>query len=187
MPAKKIAVLVGSLRKESLNRKFAHELVALAPDTLEFEFVEIGDLALYNQDLDDAGQAPAAWTIFRDKLASVQGVLFVSPEYNRSMPAAIKNAIDVGSRPGGKSIWNGKAAAVLTVSPGAVGGFGANHQVRQSLVALNVATMPAPEAYIGNAAKLLGEDGKVNNDQTREVLRKFINAFAQWMERNAPA
>lgn len=185
MSVKKIAVLVGSLRKDSLNRKFAQELVALAPASLQFEFVDIGGLALYNQDLDDEGQAPAAWTAFREQLAKVDGVLFVTPEYNRSMPASIKNAIDVGSRPWGKSIWDKKTAGVVTVSPGGVGGFGANHHIRQSLVALNVAAMPAPEAYIGNGAKLLGEDGKVNNDQTRDVLAKFITAFAAWVEKNA--
>jgi chromate reductase, NAD(P)H dehydrogenase (quinone) len=184
---KKIAVLIGSLRKDSLNRKFAQELIALAPPSLEFEVAETGDLALYNQDLDDAGTPPAPWTRFRDQLAKVDGVLFVSPEYNRSMPASIKNAIDVGSRPWGKSIWDGKAAAIVTASPGAVGGFGANHNIRQALVALNVATMPAPEAYIGNAANLLGPDGRVNNDQTRDVLTKFMTAFAGWVEKNAPA
>ncbi len=178
---KKIAVLIGSLRKDSLNRKYAQELIALAPPSLEFEVAEIGDLALYNQDLDDAGTPPAPWTRFREQLANADGVLFVSPEYNRSMPATIKNAIDVGSRPWGKSIWNGKAAAIVTASPGGVGGFGANHSIRQALVALNVAAMPAPEAYIGNAANLLGPDGRVNNDQTREVLTKFITAFADWV------
>jgi chromate reductase len=185
MSVKKIAVLVGSPRKDSLNRKFAQELVALAPASLQFDYIDIGGLPLYNQDLDDEGQTPAAWTAFREQLAKVDGVLFVTPEYNRSMPAAIKNAIDVGSRPWGKSIWDKKTAAVVTVSPGAVGGFGANHHLRQSLVAVNVATMPGPEAYIGNGAKLLGEDGKVNNDQTRDVLAKFINAFAAWAEKNA--
>ena len=185
MSVKKIALLIGSPRKDSLNRKFAQELVALAPASLQFETVDIGGLPLYNQDLDDEGQTPAAWTTFREQLAKVDGVLFVTPEYNRSMPASIKNAVDVGSRPWGKSIWDKKAAGVVTVSPGAVGGFGANHHLRQSLVALNVATMPAPEAYIGNAAKLLGDDGKVNNDQTREVLGKFIAAFAAWVETNA--
>ncbi|KQX00397.1 ACP phosphodiesterase [Massilia sp. Root418] len=187
MSTKKIAVLIGSLRKDSINRKFAHELIALAPTSLAFEVVDIGGLALYNQDLDDEGQPPAAWTTFRDTLARVDGVLIVSPEYNRSMPAAVKNALDVGSRPPGKSIWSGKAGGVVTVSPGGVGGFGANHAIRQSLVALNVATMPAPEAYIGGATKMLGEDGKVNNDQTREVLRKFITAYAAWVDKNAPA
>jgi chromate reductase, NAD(P)H dehydrogenase (quinone) len=182
---KKIAVLIGSLRKDSLNRKFAQELIALAPPSLEFEVAETGDLAFYNQDLDDAGTPPAPWTRFREQLAKVDGVLFVSPEYNRTMPATIKNAIDVGSRPWGKSIWDGKAAAIVTASPGAVGGFGSNHNIRQALVALNVATMPAPEAYIGNAANLLGPDGRINNDQTRDVLAKFINAFAGWVEKNA--
>jgi chromate reductase, NAD(P)H dehydrogenase (quinone) len=182
---KKIAVLIGSLRKDSLNRKFAQELIALAPPSLEFEVAEIGDLAFYNQDLDDAGTPPAPWTRLREQLAKVDGVLFVSPEYNRTMPATIKNAIDVGSRPWGKSIWDGKAAAIVTASPGAVGGFGSNHNIRQALVALNVATMPAPEAYIGNAANLLGPDGRINNDQTRDVLAKFVNAFAGWVEKNA--
>lgn len=186
MTTKKIAVLIGSLRKDSINRKFAHELIALAPASLAFEFVDIGGLALYNQDLDDEGQTPAAWTAFRDTMAKVDGVLIVSPEYNRSMPASVKNALDVGSRPAGKSIWSGKAGGVVTVSPGGVGGFGANHAIRQSLVAVNVATMPAPEAYIGGATKMLGEDGKVNNDQTREVLRKFITAYAAWVDKNAP-
>lgn len=186
MSAKKIAVLIGSLRKDSLNRKFAQEMMALAPPSLAFEIVEIGDLPLYNQDLDDSGAPPAPWTRLREQLAAVDGVLFVSPEYNRSMSAAIKNAIDVGSRPAGKSIWSGKAAGVVTVSPGAVGGFGANHHIRQSLVALNVATMPAPEAYIGGAGSLLGDDGKVNNDKTREVLSKFVSAFAAWVEKNGP-
>ena len=184
---KKIAVLIGSLRKDSLNRKFAHELIALAPASLAFDVVEIGDLALYNQDLDDDGAPPAPWTRFRDQLAQADGVLFVSPEYNRSMPATIKNALDVGSRPWGKSIWNGKPAAIFTASPGGVGGFGANHSIRQSLVALNVAAMPAPEAYIGNAANLLDADGRVNNDQTREVLAKFVAAFATWVDKNTPS
>ena len=181
---KKIAVLIGSLRKDSLNRKLAQELIALAPSSLEFDVVEIGDLALYNQDLDDAGTPPAPWTRFREQLAKADGVLFVSPEYNRTMPASVKNAIDVGSRPWGKSIWNGKAVAIATASPGAVGGFGANHNIRQALVTLNGVVMPSPEAYIGNAANLLGPDGRVNNDQTRDVLTKFITAFAAWTEKN---
>lgn len=186
MSTKKIAVLIGSLRKDSINRKFAHELIALAPATLQFEFIDIGGLALYNPDLDDDGQAPAAWSTFRAALATVDGVLIISPEYNRSMPAAIKNALDVGSRPAGHSIWSGKAGGVVTVSPGGVGGFGANHAIRQALVALNVATMPAPEAYIGGATKMLDENGKVNNEQTRDVLRKFITAYAAWVEKNGP-
>jgi len=185
MSDKKIAVLIGSLRKESVNRKFAHALMARAPAGLQFEIVELGDLPLYNPDLDEDAAVPPAWTAFRARLADADGVLIVTPEYNRSVPAALKNAIDIGSRPMGQSIWSGKAAGVVSVSPGAIGGFGANHHVRQSLVTLNVAAMPAPEAYIGNAGKLLNEDGKVNNEHTNELLAKFINAFASWVEKNS--
>ena len=184
--SKKIAVLVGSLRKASINRKFAHELVALAPATLEFEFLDTGALPLYNQDLDDEGQPPAAWSEFRQKMAAVDGVLFVTPEYNRSIPANLKNVIDVGSRPAGKSIWGHKAVGVVSCSPGAIGGFGANHHLRQTMVSLNAPVMPAPEAYIGGADKLLDDAGKVNNDKTREVLGKFMAAFASWVETNGP-
>jgi chromate reductase len=186
MSAKKVAVVIGSLRKDSINRKFAHELIALAPPSLEFNIVEIGELALYNQDLEENGAtAPQAWTHFRERIKEADAVLFVTPEYNRSVPAPLKNAIDIGSRPYGSSAWSGKPAAVLTVSPGAVGGFGANHHLRQSLVFLDMPTLQQPEAYIGGAAKLLGDDGKLNNDGTREFLGKFAGAFAAWVDTNA--
>lgn len=144
--AKDIAVLVGSLRKDSFNRKMARALAELAPPALKLEVVEIGHLPLYNQD-DDANP-PAAWTSFRERLNKADAVLFVTPEYNRSIQAPLKNAIDVGSRPYGKSMWNGKPGAIVSVSPGAIGAFGANHHLRQSLVFLNVPAMPQPEAYI---------------------------------------
>jgi chromate reductase len=180
--ASKIAVLVGSLRKESFNRKVAHALIDLAPSSLSFEIVEIGQLQLYNQDLDEA--PPAEWAAFRQKIKGFDGVLFVTPEYNRSVPAALKNAIDVGSRPYGQSVWSGKPAAVISVSPGAIGGFGANHHLRQSLVFLDMPAMQQPEAYIGGVGKLLGEDGKLNNDTTKEILKKFAASFAAWVEAN---
>lgn len=183
MKSKKIAVLVGSLRVESLNRKLAKALIALAPESLTLEILEIGGLPLYNQDLDAA--PPAAWTDFRDRLKGFDGVLFVTPEYNRSVPAPLKNAIDVGSRPYGKSAWDGKPGAVVSASPGAIGGFGANHHLRQSLVFLNVPVMQQPEAYIGNAAKLFDDSGALVNDSTRDFLRKFMDAFAKWVARNA--
>ncbi|UTY57544.1 NADPH-dependent FMN reductase [Massilia sp. erpn] len=186
MADKKIAVLVGSLRKESLNRKFAQELIAQAPAGLQLEIVEIGDLGLFNQDLDETGPLPAVWTAFRTKLKASDAILIVTPEYNRSVPGVLKNAIDIASRPYGHSIWDGKPVAVMSVSPGAIGGFGANHHVRQSMVSMNAPVMPAPEAYIGNAASLLGEDGKVNNDRTKELLQKFITAFSAWADTNAP-
>jgi chromate reductase len=186
MPAKKIAVVIGSLRKDSLNRKFAHELIALAPPSLTFEIVEIGELALYNQDLEENGAiAPQAWTHFRQRIKEADGVLFFTPEYNRSVPAPLKNAIDVGSRPYGSSAWSGKPAAIVSVSPGATGGFGANHHLRQSMVFLDMPLLQQPEAYIGGAANLLGADGKLNNDSTRQYLKKFADAFAAWVETNA--
>ncbi|RZT08042.1 NAD(P)H-dependent FMN reductase [Duganella sp. CF402] len=186
MPAKKIAVVIGSLRKDSMNRKFAHEVIALAPPSLTFEIVEIGELAIYNQDLEENGAvAPQAWTQFRQRIKDVDGVLFFTPEYNRSTPAALKNAIDVGSRPYGASVWSGKPAAIVSVSPGATGGFGANHHLRQSMVFLDMPLLQQPEAYIGGAANLLGPDGKINNDGTRQFLKKFIDTYAAWVETTA--
>lgn len=180
MARKKIAMIVGSLRKDSFNRKMAKALVKLAPDTLEFEEVGIGELPLYNQDLDDA--PPAAWTAFRERIRKADGILFVTPEYNRSVPGVLKNAIDVGSRPYGKSAWAGKPAAVMSVSPGAIGGFGANHHLRQSLVFLGMPAMAQPEAYIGNAAGLFDKAGTLVNSSTREFAAKFMTAFSAWVE-----
>jgi chromate reductase len=186
MPAKKIAVVIGSLRKDSINRKFAHELIALAPESLTFEIVEIGELAMYNEDLEGNGvTAPQAWTHFRQRIKEADGVLFFTPEYNRSVPAALKNALDVGSRPYGSSVWSGKPAAIVSVSPGAVGGFGANHHLRQSMVFLDMPLLQQPEAYIGGAANLLGPDGKLNNDGTKQFLKKFADTYATWVETNA--
>jgi chromate reductase len=181
MATSNVAVLIGSLRRESLTRKMTHNLIARAPETLKLEIVDIADLALYNADL-EAGP-PAAWTAFRERLRGMQAVLFVTPEYNRSMPGVLKNAIDVGSRPYGKSVWSGKPCAVASVSPGAMGGFGANHHLRQSLVFLDMPAMLQPEAYIGGADKLLDAEGKLTNPGTGEFLGKFMNAFAAWVER----
>ena len=177
-----VAVFVGSLRKESFNRKLANALIALAPAPLKLEIVEIRQLPLYNQD-DDANP-PAASAAFKARVQKADAVLFVTPEYNRSVPGILKNAIDIASRPYGKSAWDGKPGAVISVSPGAIGGFGANHHLRQSLVFLNVPAMPQPEAYIGNAAKLFDEAGKLADDSVRDFVSKFLQAFAQWIDRN---
>jgi chromate reductase len=182
MASRKIAVIVGSLRKESYNRKVAKTLMLLAGPKLDMEIVEIGHLALYNEDED--ANPPPAYTEFRERIKSYDGVLFVTPEYNRSVPGALKNAIDVGSRPYGHSAWNGKPAGVVTVSPGAVGGFGANHHLRQMLVFLNMPAMAQPEAYVGGIAKMFDGD-KLTNDSTRAFLQTFIDAFAAWVERHA--
>ncbi|MDA8126352.1 MAG: NAD(P)H-dependent oxidoreductase [Deltaproteobacteria bacterium] len=181
----KIAVFVGSLRKESYNLKTAKALLTLAPKPLRLEIVKIGNLPLYNQDFDDEGMPPAEWTAFREQVKAFAGLLFVTPEYNRSVPGVLKNALDVGSRPYGKSVWGGKPGAVISVSPGAIGGFGANHHLRQSLVFLDIPAMQQPEAYIGSAAQLFDSNGAITNEATREFFIKFMNAFAAWVTKNA--
>ena len=180
MKQRKIAVFVGSLRKESFNLKMAKALIKLAPESLALEILEIGQLPMYNQDLDE--KPPTQWTEFRERLRGFDGVLFLTPEYNRSVPAVLKNAIDVGSRPYGKSVWNGKPGAVVSVSIGASGGFGANHHLRQSLVFLNIPAMQQPEAYVGGAAALFDESGALINESTQTFMRKFIDSFAEWVK-----
>jgi len=174
-----VAVIVGSLRKDSINRKVANALAELSPARLELSIVEIAQLPIYNQDGDD--KPPAEWTAFRERIRATDAILFVTPEHNRSVPAALKNAIDVGSRPYGKSAWSGKPGAVVSASPGGIGGFGANHHLRQSLVFLNVPAMAQPEAYIGGADKLFDASGKLINDGTRKFLESFMHAFEAWI------
>jgi len=180
---RKVAVLVGSLREKSFSRLGALAVSKYAPRTLQFQVVEIGTLPLYNQDRDDNHAPPEEWVLFRERIKSADAVLFVTPEYNRSVPGVLKNAIDVGSRPYGQSVWNNKPAAVMSVSPGAIGGFGANHHLRQSLVFLNMPTMQQPEAYVGTAATLFGEDGAIENEATRSFFTTFAECFAHWIER----
>jgi chromate reductase len=176
-----VAIFVGSLRKDSLNRRMAKALIGLAPESLSLEIVEIGHLPFYNQDFEENPSKEVRE--FRQRVKSADAVLFVTPEYNRSVPAVLKNAIDVGSRPYGQNSWNGKPGAVISVSPGAMGAFGANHHLRQSLVFVNVPTMGQPEAYVGNAASLFDDKGNLTNDSTKEFLQKFLQAFEQWIER----
>ncbi|MDO5673747.1 MAG: NAD(P)H-dependent oxidoreductase [bacterium] len=182
MSTKKIAVLIGSLRKDSFNRKLAHFLVQSAPAPLQLEIVEIGDLPMYNEDLETAN-APASWTEIRKKIAACDGLLFLTPEYNRSVPAALKNVLDVGSRPWGQNVWNGKPAAVISLSLGALGGFGANHHLRQSLTCLNVPVLQQPEAYIGNAPSFFDDKGNFVKEDTKEFLTSFMQAFAAWVDK----
>ena len=141
-----VAVLVGSLRADSLNRRVADALAGLAPPSIALSQVAIGDLPLYNPDL-ETDAPPAAWTRFRERVARADALLFVTPEYNRSVPAALKNALDVGSRPYGKSVWSKKPAAIFTGSPGMTGGFGSNHHLRQSCVFLNLHPLNKPEVF----------------------------------------
>src|SRR5436305_11433080 len=183
--SRRVAVVVGSLRKDSLNRKMAKALAAMAPSSLSLEIVEIGQLPLYNQD-DDANPPPAS-VAFKEKIAGADAVLFVTPEYNRSVPGVLKNAIDIASRPYGKSAWQGKPAAVISLSPGAIGGFGANHHLRQSLVFLDMPVLQQPEAYIGGAGDLFDDAGAIRKPETKQFLDKFLAAFAAWIEKTAAA
>lgn len=181
--AYKIAILVGSLREASINRKVAQSICAIRSDGLDCETVEIGDLPLYNEEIDKPGKRPQEYDRFREAVASADGVLFVTPEYNRGIPGALKNAIDVGSRPYGKSAFNGKPAAVITASPGAIGGFGANHQIRQAAVFLNMPVMQQPEAYLGGVTDdSFDEDGCLKDGPLKEFVTKIAHAFHDWVE-----
>ncbi len=184
--ARNVAVVVGSLRKQSFTRSIANALAEVAAPALRLEQVEIGSLPLYNADLETASP-PDEWQRFRERVRPVDGVIFATPEYNRSVPGVLKNAIDVGSRPFGKSVWAGKPAGVISVSPGSIGGFGANHHRRQRLVFLDMPCMQQPEVYISGADKLLDRAGKLSSDAVRELLGKFAAAFARWIDRHAPA
>lgn len=177
--ARNVAVFVGSLRKDSFNRRVAHVLIELAPAELKLEILGIGHLPLYNQDSD--ANPPFEYTEFRQRIRAADALLFVTPEYNRSVPGVLKNALDVGSRPYGESAWDGKPGAVVSASIGAIGGFGANHHLRQSLAYLNVPTMAQPEAYIGTADKLFDAQGRLTNEDTRKFLGKFMQAYAAWV------
>jgi chromate reductase len=179
--AKKIAVIVGSLRKGSLNRQIANQLIHVAPKTLQLSLTEISQLPIYNPDLDEGKDIPASWTQLRHDIKTSDGVLFVTPEYNRSIPGVLKNVIDIGSRPYGQSAWDGLPGAIVSASPGAIGGFGANHHLRQALVFLNVPCLQQPEMYLGGAANFFDADGNLTNEDTKKFLSKFMEVFAEWV------
>jgi len=179
----KIAILVGSLRDGSINRRIARSICAIRSDNLDCSMVDIGDLPLYNQDYDALAEQPAPYTRFREQIAAADGILFCTPEYNRGVPGVLKNAVDVGSRPYGSSVWNGKPAAIVSASPGSIGGFGANHQLRQSCVFLNMPVMQQPEAYLGNVTdESFGEDGCLKDGPLKEFVEKIAHAFHDWVD-----
>ena len=180
MGERSVAVVVGSLREGSINRMLAHELVRLAPPGLTFSFAGIGALPLYNQDLDQA--PPQEWEAFRAAIRPADAVLFVTPEYNRSIPGVLKNAVDIGSRPYGHSVWAKKPGAIASASPGAAGGFGSVHHLRQSCVFLDMPVMQQPEAYLSGAGDFFAEDGSIKDPSLRKLLTRFMTAFADWVE-----
>ena len=177
----KIAIVVGSLREGSINRKIARSMCAIRGDNLDCSMVEIGDLPLFNQDLE--ANPPKQWVRFREQIRAADGILFCTPEYNRGVPGVLKNAIDVGSRPYGQSVWDQKPAAIISASPGGIGGFGANHQLRQACVFLNMPVMQQPEAYLGHVGDdAFDADGCLKDGPLKAIVTKLAHAFADWVE-----
>ena len=181
---KVIGLFAGSLRRESFSKKIAHTLVPMAPEGYEFKLISLDGLPVYNQDFDDDNQVPESYTAFRNEVKALDGVIFITPEYNRSVPGVLKNALDVGSRPYGQSVWDGKPGAVISNSPGNLSAFGANHHLRQSLVFLNVPTMQQPEAYLAKVNELFEENGEMKGP-TKQFLQKVVDAYLIWFQKNA--
>ena len=182
MANKKIGIFVGSLRKESFNRKIANYLISASLSGYDLSIIEIGQLPFYNEDLDQ-GNPPSEYVEFRKVVSSLDAVLFVTPEYNRGVSGVLKNAIDVASRPYGKNVWDGKPGAVISSSIGGIGGFGANHHLRQSLVFINVPAISQPEAYIGNVASNFDYSGKLVNKDCNKLFDSFMAAYKEWIEK----
>ena len=179
----RIAVVVGSLRRDSFNRQLAQALAKMAPQDVEFVQVRIDDLPLYNQD-DDAQQAPPVRRL-KSEIAAAQGVLFVTPEYNRSVPGVLKNAIDHASRPYGQSAWADKPAAVIGISIGAIGTALAQQHLRNILAYLDMPTLGQPEMFLQNKPGLFTPDGGIGPDDTKQFLQKFVERFADFVRRHA--
>ncbi len=176
----KIAVVVGSLRKDSVNRSFALALAKLARPRLEFSFVEIGDFPLYNQD--DEVALPTTVQRFKREIEAADAILFVTPEYNRTFSAALKNAIEWGSRPWGKTSWAGKPGAIVGVTLGAVGTAAAQSQLRSVLGAIDIALLANPEIYLNYRDGQI-VDGEIADEGLRALMRSWVDRFADWIGR----
>jgi chromate reductase len=179
-----IGIISGSLRKESFSTKIAKAIITMAPEDFEFKLVSIHNLPVYNQDFDDDNNVPESYIAFRNSIELLDGVIFVTPEHNRSVPAALKNAVDIGSRPYGKNKWDGKPGAIFSNSPGEISGFGANHHLRQSLVFVNIPVMQQPEVYLSKIDKLLDENGNLKDDKTKDFLQKAVDGYIVWFNKN---
>jgi chromate reductase len=180
----KIAVLVGSLRRDSINLKFAKTLAKLGQAKFDFHFVELGDLPIYNEDLWE--NPPPSVLRFKKDIAAADAVLFVTPEYNRSIPPVIKNAIDWGTRPWGQNSWAGKPGSVIGTSPGNVGTGVAQAHLRSVLTILDVILLGQPEVYFVTKPGLINDEFEITDDQTREFLQGYLAKFAGWIENTLP-
>jgi chromate reductase len=179
----KVAILVGSLRKESINLKLAKALVKLGQGKFEAKFLQIGDLPLYNQDLE--ADFPQEALRLKSEIRDADAVLFVTPEFNRGMPGPLKNAIDWASRPYGKNAFAGKPAAICGASPGAIGTACAQHNLRPTLGYLDISLMGQPELYLQFKEGLIDAEGNIGSDETKKFLQGFADKFIAWMERHA--
>ena len=175
-----IAVLVGSLRRESINRKLAKALAKLGQGKFKFHFVELGDIPIYNEDLWQ--DPPAAVLRMKKDIETADAVLFATPEYNRSIPPVVKNAIDWGTRPWGKNSWAGKPASIVGTSPGAVGTAVAQTHLRGIAPILELVLMGQPEVYLVNKPGLIDENDDITDDTTREFLQAYLDRFAAWID-----
>lgn len=182
--SKVIGIIVGSLRKDSNSKKIAKALLPMAPLDIEFKIIDIDGLPVYNQDMDDLNEVPDSYVKLREELHTIDGFIFITPEYNRSVPSVLKNVIDLGSRPYGKSVWDGKPAAIISNSPGNLSAFGANHHLRQSFVFLNMPVMQQPEMYLAHIQEAFDESGNLVNEKTKELLQKGVDAYIIWFKKN---
>lgn len=181
MKRRKIGILVGSLRKNAYSKSVANCLMEIAPEYFDMQIVEIGNLPIYNQDYDD--EEIEVYSKFRETIKSMDAILIVTAEHNRSMPAVLKNALDVGSRPYGKSVWNEKPGAIISQSYGTIGGFGANHHLRQVTSFLNIYMMNQPECYLSEVMHSLDENGIVTSERTIKFLKQFMDAYEAWINK----
>jgi chromate reductase len=177
-----VVVIVGSLRKESFTRKIAHALAKIAPETLKLNLVGLDDISFFNQDLE--ATPPGDWLAFREKLQKSDGILFITPEYNRSIPGVLKNAIDVGSRPYGKSSFNGKPTGIVSNSPGPLGGVSAAKHLQNILPGISGPIMQQPEIYLNGVGDAFDDKGELSKDGLRGVLKQYIDAFAAFVEKH---
>lgn len=182
MSNKQIGLFVGSLRKESFSRKLAQIVATMAPDGFEFKMINIGQLPLYNQDFDDHNEVPESYTDYRAQVKNLDGIIFITPEYNRSLPAVLKNALDVASRPYGQNVWDGKPGAIISCSTGNISGFGANHHLRQSCTFLNIPMMQQPEAYFAHINTVFDDEGHLIDSKTNDFLQSIVDAYIKWFQ-----
>ncbi|UDM32249.1 NADPH-dependent FMN reductase [Lentilactobacillus laojiaonis] len=178
-----VAVIAGSLRQGAFSKAIAKSVASLLPEDYIVKFINI-NMDLYNQDLDQEETVPESWKRFRQDMSKMDAVIFVTPEYNRSIPGGLKNALDVGSRPMGSSIWDKKPALIISESPGGMGGMAANFALRQSLVFLNMPTVQQPEAYLGKVTSFINEDGSITDQRELDYFQSLVNAFVDLVKKN---